>query len=202
MQYSNNAGFVLGLLAGVGWLVFVSGFGVQRHDEDGSHIHVEATAFCYWGLALVGLPTIIFTQIYAKKRNAVLGSFVLFFSIFMLVCAGGILNETGGRIQTCLDDHNGSKCVFVRPHHSHSSTTMAPTMAPNGTTTYAEFDADNSTTTMAPVTSAAPYEYLEVHPYEQAEFAGAFIFVLFQTIILCIFFGRAHYLQHEGYSTV
>eukprot|EP00039_Didymoeca_costata_P017833 m.331091 g.331091 ORF g.331091 m.331091 type:complete len:156 (-) comp16640_c0_seq1:152-619(-) len=32
----------------------------------------------------------------------------------------------------------------------------------------------------------------KVKPYEQAEFAGAFLYAIFQTISLCVFFYRAH----------
>jgi hypothetical protein len=56
---------------------------------------VDTSRFVYWGLSLAGLPGIIFMQVYGCKRTVAIGVFALFFNLFMLVCAGGVMDSTG-----------------------------------------------------------------------------------------------------------
>lgn len=65
----------------------------KKQDQVDSINEVKLTTgmFCYWGLALAGLPGIVFMQIYGCKPSRWIGVFALFFNLAMLVFAGGIM---------------------------------------------------------------------------------------------------------------
>merc|ERR1719164_273935 len=98
-----------------------------------------------------------------------MGIIALFFCLFMLVCAGGVLNQTGTIIHNCADAHHGKlkDCFFTknstRPHDPSVPGSMVVT----------------------------------VEPYMQAEFAGVFLYSIFQSLSLCLYFFRAHASSEE-----
>ncbi len=82
---------------------------------------------------------------------------VVFLTRFL--CRWHVSSKTGTRIHECLTNHGGQNCVVSS--HASDYTTAAPV---NGTAT----------------TTPSPMEYLTVQPYEQAEFAGSFIYTFCQ----------------------
>eukprot|EP00051_Salpingoeca_urceolata_P026254 m.476632 g.476632 ORF g.476632 m.476632 type:complete len:176 (+) comp20599_c0_seq1:687-1214(+) len=117
---------VLSILATLGWLVFIGGFGKHEHDEDGFKFQLKTSAFVYWALALAGLPGIIFTLAYGCSTGChkCLGVLMVFLNICMFVFAGGVLQDTGTRIANCIDQHNSTfrACVVFNPEKK-----LAPT---------------------------------------------------------------------------
>ena len=164
------------VLAALGWLCFVGGFAKHQNDEtsDIKELKISTSLFVYWGLALAGLPGIVLIQIYGCRPRRWMGIIALFFCLFMLVCAGGVLNQTGTIIHNCADAHHGKlkDCFFTknstRPHDPSVPGSMVVT----------------------------------VEPYMQAEFAGVFLYSIFQSLSLCLYFFRAHASSESGYSTV
>jgi len=163
----------LSICSFIGWLTFVIGFGIHEQHEHGYTVDFQATNAPYWLLAFIGIPGVISHLVYGCSQKRGLGTISLLLNIFMLVCCGAILNESGNIIGHCIQDYK--------------------TPNPNITNYTNPFCAFTNT-------SGQDIGSFIDHNYVQAEFAGAILYTLFQTATVLLFFYRLH--ESDGYGSL
>ena len=121
------------------------------------------TNFVYYGLAVFGLLGTLSMLCYSAKRGACIGAIAMMINIFMILCAGGVINETGSVISKCF-------------HHNSTA---------NGVGLKGCFGTGSKAS---------------IQPYLQAEFAGAFLYTVFQSFAMTIFFYKAHGSEYSNFA--
>lgn len=157
-------------MATIGWLTFTAGFADQNvkqgqwnHSASGNDIEkMLTTNFVYYGLSVFGLLGTLSMLCYSAKRSACLGATAMLINIFMILCAGGVMNETGSVISKCFHYNSTANGVGLR--------------------------------------GCVGGKDASIQPYLQAEFAGAFLYTIFQTFAMTIFFYKAHGSSYDNFA--
>jgi hypothetical protein len=117
-----------------------------------------ASKFPFYGLSVFGLFGTLLMLCYSAKRGACLGALAMLFNIFMIICAGGVLQDTGSKLAGCFESGDNVTNCFG----NHGANVGG------------------------------------IKTYIQAEFAGAFLYTIFMTMAMVIFFYKAHSTDYNN----